>query len=397
MIAIVILGLGLLVVATMFPIAWTRARDLAEFTTSTTCTDAAEATVRLLTQVSKDLNGNGTYDVGTDALSSFLGDVNAGDFTDPWVHALHLENIIIDQPWVPGPPLFGDFADPTTGNPIIDASFYPDPNHPTAVFPGFQVALQDRVYPPLPVPPDASSTAAEINHWKELLRQRRFSWSAVHKLDYATPPTLDETRTLTMYFVTLRRGQATHRYARQDPDSSKVPEYVAPGTPPTGAVASPEALNASDDVLLPVPWRVQIELVDSTPTDGTTIGLPGVPAEAFANRGAASSNRLVPEMMPRGAFLIDERSGVVYRVAKREFDPANPDQAVLTLEREVPYDSLDDNGDDTVTGSDPNELLRTVWVFPPPVQKAPRTNNLPIFIGPQPVAGIELRTMVFSP
>jgi len=149
---------------------------------------------------------------------------------------------------------------------------------------------------------------------------------------------------------------------------------------------------------------VQIAIVDAT-ADAATIGLPGVPTEVNANRGQAVTNRLVPEMMPRGAFLIDERSGVIYRVAKREFDPThtdssgNLDQAVLTLEREVPYDSLDDDGDaivDAGTGN-PMEFIRTVWVFPPPVQQAPRPGNLPIFIGPQPVAGIELRTMVFSP
>ena len=405
MIAIVILGLGLLVVATMFPIAWTRTRDLAEFTTSTTCTDAAEATVRMLTSVSKDLNGNGTYEVGTDGLSSFLGDVNAGGFTDPWVHALDLENISADVVWTTGPPpLVDDFvSEPSVAGPDPD----PDSQHPSILAGSFprvvQVAFQDRVYPPLPVPPDVSSTAAEITHWKELLRQRRFSWSVLHKLDYANPPTLDETRTLTMYFVTLRRVQETHRYARQDPTLETVPEYVFPGDVPSGTVAQPQALGADEDVLFPVPWRVQIAIVDAT-GEAETIGLPGVPAEALANRGAAaSSNRLVPEMMPRGAFLIDERSGIVYRVAKREFDPThtdssgNLDQAVLTFERDVPYDSLDDDRDGTVIGSDPSELLRTVWVFPPPVQKAPRTGNLPLFVGPQPVVGIELRTMVFSP
>ena len=387
MIAIVILGLGLLVVATMFPIAWTKARDLAESTAAATCTDTAEATVHLLTHVSKDLDGNGTFDAGTDRPSSFLGDIGT-DGLDPWVHALHMENIEVAGAWGSGPPLRGDFLDVAANGPI-DPYLSSGP-YPTAP-PGIQVAFQDRVYPPLPVPPDALSTTAQTRHWQELLRQRRFSWSALHKLNYdpfdpLSVPGVGDTRTLTLYVVTLRRGQDTHRYARQDPANS--PAYVNPyvTTPPTSV--APQATAAGEDVLFPVPWRVQIEIVPPPPTP------TGVPSEALANSPSYSTNRLVPEMMPRGAYLIDELSGDIYRVAKREFDPSNPARAQLTFEREISADSLDTNSSGVL---EPVELLRTVWVFPPAVEAQPRTGGLPLFIGPQPVAGIELRTMVISP
>ena len=47
---------------------------------------------------------------------------------------------------------------------------------------------------------------------------------------------------------------------------------------------------------------------------------------------------------------------------------------------------------------DPNERIRTVWVFPPPV--APRTvasDRIPVWDGPQPVVGIDVRTMTINP
>ena len=86
-------------------------------------------------------------------------------------------------------------------------------------------------------------------------------------------------------------------------------------------------------MLFPVPWRVEIVVQDPT------LGPPGVPGVALANQsgGPSASNRLVAEMMPRGAYLIDERSGQVYRVARRDYDLAGArGEAVLTFEQEIP-------------------------------------------------------------
>jgi hypothetical protein len=213
-------------------------------------------------------------------------------------------------------------------------------------------------------------------------------------------PAASDTRTLTLYFVTLRRGQATNRYARQNPANAppyRTPLSAAPGYHTT----SPTALPATEDVLFPVPWRVQIELAPPpTPPALAT----GVPTQAYTNLNGLT-NRLVTEMMPRGAYLIDELTGQDYRVSQHETDPSNPDRAVLTLDREVQRDKLDDDQSSLPPSPPPNyypdnqpqELIRTVWVFPPAVEQARDSNGDPVFIGPQPVAGMEVRTMVISP
>ena len=400
MIAIVILGIGLLIVAGMFPVAWTKARDLSEFTTSTSCTEAAETTVKLLTRVA-NVNDPGSKIMHPKGfVPSFWGDDSGKKRMDqrpkhvePWVHALHLTNYDVNTAWPTGtpgaPPTVGDFVD-STGSSIdpydLGTAFFND-----FAPPGIQVAIQDRVYPPLPPPPSAGATfAADAARWKTMLNQRRYCWAVLHKMDYdaeahltpylpskPVPPTRSSVRSFTMYYVTLRRGQDSNRYARQDP--AKVPAHVnAYNMNLQNAPTAPGALDAAEDVMWPVPWRVDIEIRDPSPP-----GLTGLPGEAYTN------DRLVTEMLPRGAYMVDERSGMVYKVAKREVDPANPDQAVLTLDQPIPL--LEDEDRD---GNFDHELIRTVWVFPPAIE---RDGSEVFFTGAQPVAGIEVRTMVFAP
>ena len=78
MIAIVILGLGLVMVATVFPVAWGRARELSEFTQQQSITPAAQnLTSRILRAAPADL---GTATVGP----SFAGDLlRRGNFLYP--------------------------------------------------------------------------------------------------------------------------------------------------------------------------------------------------------------------------------------------------------------------------------------------------------------------------
>jgi hypothetical protein len=131
---------------------------------------------------------------------------------------------------------------------------------------------------------------------------------------------------------------------------------------------------------------VQIELAPppSPPT--------GIPTEAYANLSGAT-NRLVTDMLPTGAWMIDELNGLIYRAAKRDVDPSTPAEAVLTLDQEVDSTLLDDDGNLIV---DAPELIRTVWVFPPAVERE-RAADGPLFIGGQPVARIDVRTRSFSP
>ena len=90
MIAIIILGLGLLMVATMFPVAWTRARDLAEFTNHNTASQAAQTTVQMLCRVYNPAIGL--------SVSSFLGDTQIPTVIDAdgTVHVLEIQNAFAD-------------------------------------------------------------------------------------------------------------------------------------------------------------------------------------------------------------------------------------------------------------------------------------------------------------
>jgi hypothetical protein len=214
-------------------------------------------------------------------------------------------------------------------------------------------------------------------------------------------------RTFDMYYVTLRRPQPTHRYARQNSESVRNP-YDLEAPPP-----APTAMPEDQDVLLPVAWRVQIQLPATLAYRSEMYALPnpdparlptGVPTEATVGTSA-----LLVSMFPQGARFVDEINGQVYRVVKRRLN-ANGDQATLTLDREVVLEDIDLAAGDlrcelcrsldekVAAGENPTaddfERLRTVWVFPPPVD---RTTNPPLFDGPSPVVGIEVRTLSVSP
>ena len=229
MVAIVILGLGLLMAATMFPVAWTRARDLAEFTTQTTAAETAATTVRLLTSVAAPIPGGGGPPFQTQ--TSFLGDHDpAFDpaappnlLVDDAVHVLHIQNALADPNSIPPS---GEVAwpewylhnTPDLSIPQQANSIQIDPSMqawwalvPPQTPPGAQIAFHERVIPPLPgqpLPTDpVPPTPDEVDRWNTMLQGRRFAWAVLHKLDDANIQP-GEPRSFTMYFVTLRRGQS---------------------------------------------------------------------------------------------------------------------------------------------------------------------------------------------
>ena len=97
MIAIVILGLGLVMVATMFPIALGRARTLSEFTRQTAIANAAETTIGMLAQVdgltlnAATFAGDLVYDAPPPPPN--LNSVGLMARSDTRVHLLHMENL----------------------------------------------------------------------------------------------------------------------------------------------------------------------------------------------------------------------------------------------------------------------------------------------------------------
>jgi len=166
--------------------------------------------------------------------------------------------------------------------------------------------------------------------------------------------------------------------------------------------------------MLPEPWRIQIQFPNSVASgsgDGTS-GIPTevqVPPPALAEAAGASDAEMImlSEMIQKGAEIIDEINGQVYRVVKRRLNP-DGNGYVLTLDREVTLEDLEQG-----LSQDPNvprpcdacvrdqlddeERLRTVWVFPPPVVAERIGDGIVAFDGPQPVIGIETRTIEMTP
>ncbi len=448
MIATIILGFGLLMIGAVLPIAWKGALDAAAFTRAEGATQSAKYYIQKKCRVDglRDLFNNITHDPlnpggdGPDAGTipgaqgvsySFLGDYDTidpdidGDLVpDPLVHALHLENWAMDSSSlfilrtnntndfsVPEAPIVIEPPGPvprTVGIPA-DLSVTVDP----AYAPGIGapvIKLRDRIFPPIP----ETLTPEDVNQWRDLLNSRRFAWAVLHKLA-RIPQSPTDPRYFHMYYVTLRRGNTTSRFARQDPASGIVPD------------AAPAALPDTEDVMFPVAWRVPLLVIESQKP-----GLPpsGVPAIAFAGAedadvGPALAAGLDPplagsvpldpvdnsvckvaDMFPRGAVFVDEQNGNVYQVMEREYlenAAGRTDRlAWLTLDMEVTISDLEDGLDNTPFVLEPaNAPLRNrvVWVFPPSVSAGSRTagSGGVKFTGTNPVVDIRVETLTLMP
>ncbi len=425
MIGLSILGLGLIMLATIFPVAWGRTRTLAEFTVEQTLTDNAHVIVQTLTRVSRPRLDDEDNEHGA---SSFNGDLVVNEFgtrfgacvdgrqpvfSDTRVHALNMENILVAG----GDPVTEDlWALEIQTRDEFEAAFFSK-----------QVAFHERLFPPMnPSPSDPSARTPEADLWFDGLASRRFCWAAFHRLRKAVPVpppnndldrSLSTVRTFDMYYVTLRRPRPSARYAQQErrptPNPCKLTDR---------AKSAPRARPPKDDVMFPVAWRVQIWFPgeDKTsdfpgivawrrdPGTGRLTGEDtGIPTEIMVPPttmgGSVPDRAMLVQMFPAGARFIDEESGQVYRVINRRITGAFGEQAFLTLDREVVSEDLQipssdlrcENCDDDEL--DPTERLRTVWVFPPAVEPG-RAINAPLsFTGSQPVVGIAIRTMNVGP
>lgn len=426
MIAIVLLGLGMIMVATMFPVAWTRARDVSDATHLSSIVQAADATIGLLARVDgRDTEG-----------SSFAGDLaflansqqygfNAAPcrggivtYADTRVHVMALENLtaVGMRRFVPDIP--DDRRDMLFYiHPINDVG---SPEYADRMFNASQVRLESRVHPPM-----RSRASRDFDQpdtaWDEALDTRRYVWAVLHRLRKRIgplPPTLggpppgppacaaereaensiNIPRELDLYYVMLRRPRANLRYVQQDQRYAPDP-LVAPPRPET-----PRALPPERDVVFPVPWRVQLFFrgpfaAPNSPEES------GVPSEIEVNPPAPDprSAAFVVDMFPVGAQFVDELTGNMYRVTARRLSGAQQDHAYLTLDREILTTDVPD-----MNGFFPPAMpqmpalqnqLRTVWVFPPPsqAQRLENANKDPVFVGSQPVVGIEMRSLSISP
>ncbi len=503
MIAIVILGLGLVMVATIFPVAWDRARTLSDYTVEQAASSGAHATLSALLRpaghslaprkapLPKPPSEELQLTAGSLAGDMFFDPTLAHPqtptdpepprqewykailaYSDTSVHALNVENMLVtpdnpaenplglaaEKPW--------DLEDPTD---LVQARFvypnsrdFPNPNYPRnrglpfpdRLFYGGdncltpqggtpQVRVWQRLYPPMEAPP---APGLELDQWNEKLATRRFCWAVLHRLRtrvgpaplaFGTPvqpwqsdglvreaaAAMGTTRTFDMYYVTLRRSKSTNRYARQDPTPAKIPNpfsFVRPVLAVEPA-ALPSDNNVHNDVVFPVAWRVQMQFPGGLAYRGEALKpnpnpalLPtGIPTEITVPPPGVAGPRaaMLVQMFPGGTQFIDEITGTVYRVVKRRIVDDNGEQSVLTLDREVvledinlplpdPRCELCTPIDPTTPAADPEELLRTVWVFPPPVDRSQpggETTPTPTFDGPSPVVDIEVGTLSISP
>ncbi len=490
MIAIVILGLGLVMVATIFPVAWDRARTLSEYTMEQSAAAGAQTTLAsLLRPASHSLIEIRSDDVpappppprvlneelrltgGSLAGDMFFDPTLAGPptlpldrylailaFSDTSMHALNMENILFistlptvatvaENPWdledpgnPPGTPTqivqdrflitanYPNAINPRNkGKPFPDRLFYGGDNCMTPQGGTPQVRAWQRLYPPMTAPPAdpaAPGYSDQLNQWNEKLATRRFCWAVLHRLRSQVGPrplasgapvlladsermvreaaaAMGTTRTFDMYYVTLRRSKPTNRYARQDPTAALIPNPFV--FDPDAEQVQPAALAAARDVMFPVAWRVQMEfpLLPPLQPAATRTGIPTEVTVPPANINGETARMLV-QMFPAGTQFIDEITGNIYRVAKRRIVDNVGEQSVLTLDREIVVEDLDlPPGDPRCPACLPDvieyvERLRTVWVFPPPVDRS-QPGDVPTFDGPSPVVGIEVGSLSISP
>jgi len=240
MIAVVILGVGLLMEASMFPIAWTKARDQIEETNVGNAVTSAEAIVntkfriaRFLPDVAQGFGDDGfsanppgwtwqsnIHDCFTKGQTSFPGDLGifprGGGFhgTDNRVHPLNAYNLAAD------PTVYESAAAGIDWLPaLMNEAFVPDEPHLLETadamaivrnvqgarsVPEPQVLLEARLLPAQPlkleprgpnaVPSSASDQALVIDNWYARLRGRRYAWAALVRLNNgdALRTTLDQ-------------------------------------------------------------------------------------------------------------------------------------------------------------------------------------------------------------
>jgi len=457
MIAIVILGLGLVMVATVFPVAWGRARELSEHSIEKSIVDGAHATLQSLLRPTGveivlpfnevRLNSGGLAgDLFFDPTIPPDPDVGSDErhlavlaYSDTRVHALHLTNMLANPGSVPG----GD--SPVAEEPwkverlfqLVNGVFwnqrYPDPKFPRKLGPDFdlgdnksgsafyypQVEIRERVHPPLDSQPPDTAPEEVRNAWRDKLFGRRFCWAVLHRLQSPVGPqapistpvspaessaiaaeaatAMGYTRTFDTYYVTLRRPQSTNRYARQDTALNGLPNPDDRAT-----VVAPKARTPDDDVMFPVAWRVQVQFPTSLASSAPGSPNPptGVPTEVLVPpkdmRGNEADRAMLVGMFPTGTQFVDEVNGLVYRVTKRRITKAVGDEASLTLDREVLLDDIDDGQEWGNHALEEDEWLRTVWVFPPPVDRS-AGGNVPVFEGSSPVVGMQVRTLTLVP
>jgi hypothetical protein len=313
MIAIMILGLGMVMVATVFPVSLDMTRGTVQLNISQCAADAAVGTLALrvprynsLTPynntgaVASDFNGTvPTYGVlrvplanmsNTDLPDADIASgieynvvnnaapmpVSAPGYTGEAFCSLFTERSFWDSEYVASEPTIYTFVVAAqniavaSGLPSVAQEVPPlfstlgiSPTSP-------RISIADRVYPPVDLydyPTNTQLTPAQI---LAIVAERRYAWSAIHYRDLTT----DQTgKTYICRIAILYRGDLNATYAPQD---------TSAGVP----TATPAADDTStSQTLFPQPWLVRLTSVsDST--------------------GLATCSREVAQLLPAGSYFI---------------------------------------------------------------------------------------------
>ncbi len=414
MIGTIILGLGLLMIGAVLPIAWNSSIETAAQTRADGATEAAKYFMQAQARVmgGRDLFGNATFsplgggdgpdnasDIGGQCFAasySFIGDyfLNPSDTNTPnapcdanyadsnqLVHALSMENWAVDEDsqfvsderslLVPeAPSLIDTLTGVGVGVPLSietnSGSFGVLQQVGVPV-----VGLRDRLFPQIPT---ALAPSVDVDsQWRRILDERKIAWAVFHRI-LRVPRSPADARHFLCYYVTLRRGDSSNRYARQG--GSALPPDEAPF-----------ALGSVDDVRFPIAWRVPIQILpNATGVPSIANVGPGLPAPVDPNRCN------VADMFVPGAWFIDEYNGLVARVTQREFINAEATAARLTLDQSILPADLD------LAPLSSDTTVRNVWVFPPPVQPTERSSGEEVvFKAFNPVINIRVEPLTIVP
>ncbi len=405
MIAVVILGFGMVLVATMFPVGWVKAKQLTDTAARLAMVENGESQLSLTAMVD-----GAQYDAHTFAGDLYIegnpafGTALLITYADTRVHAVHAENRLMSG----GAPIsespcdemrldrmvFYGVADPCDAGPL---SAYRTPRIP----------FHTRFYPPLEryVTPGGSPPTPDAR-WEAALDDRHHAWAALSRLRKQVGPfpggpmaeavaALGQTRAFDVYFVSLRRSRSTMRYPQQDPAPVRTPSWQD-----RELVVAPRALGADRDTMLPVPWRLQVGFDPAAMN--SRAAATGVPTEIQVPPPGADTDfpGWVVDFFTEGTSFVDEFTGQIYQVQKRRIvTEGGRERAFLTLDREVFLEDLDDGENRGLVPPtlQPEESLRCVWVYPPPV-KFDRPGDGDVLVdGPSPVIGIDVRTLHVSP
>jgi len=441
LVAIMILGLGMVMVATVFPVGMDISRDTIQMSISLTAADAAAATLALRLPAEQDLNNDAAiapapirlpavpdlYDAETWAveldpppgpLDRFFTESTRWD-GDAAVYGPVVEQVVNTAFAVRAWNLQAG-VEPVLGVhlPVAELSPHIDLGGGVPPVP-HRVHVADRVYPPVPInawyPPGMAVTTVGAGlyyadsgycpaHYDDpsqctplrtsmldnsyrmsqvdltLAAQaagRRYAWSAFqHRLAPRA-----ELHNFLATIVVTHRGELTENYAQQASlDNPAVPGLVVPqniddpGLPANvrQALRLPRpAMRVSYDVLFPVPWLVQLDVLD-------------------ARSGRALCTAAVAELLPPGAMFVIAASplqngwpvlqaGTARKVLGNNWQPAD---RALRGDTSVLWQLEIVRGGEGAVGP----VL--VWVFPPPIKRA---GNTWAFGSRSPVVGVFVR------